>query len=93
MGLTYRKSQMALEDRYRKGKKGIQKRDAELAKRGTTAGKEAAKRNINETQFKEHLFGASDATPTRGTKMTTPRSEYQDAQEDAPKPKSDDMLF
>jgi hypothetical protein len=35
---------MSLEDMYRRGKRQIKKRDAELAKQGTTAGQEAAKR-------------------------------------------------
>lgn len=38
---------MSLEDMYRKAKRQIKKRDAALAKQGTTAGQEAAKRASN----------------------------------------------
>lgn len=84
---------MSLEGRYKKAKSSIKKRDAQLAARGTTAGKEVANSNANKSQFNPAPFGASDATPNRKTKMTTPRSEYQDSQEGNPKPPSGDMLF
>ncbi len=46
---------MGLEGMYRKGVRQIRKRDAKLAAMGTTAGKEAAKRNknLNTTQWPE----------------------------------------
>lgn len=52
---------MGLEGMYRKAVSNIRKRDAKLAKQGTTAGKEAAKRNkhLNTYQWPESATWAT----------------------------------
>jgi hypothetical protein len=52
---------MSLEGMYRKSVAGIRKRDKKLAAQGTTAGKEAAKRNqnLNTTQWPESAVWAT----------------------------------
>ena len=46
---------MSLEDMYRKAKRQIKKRDAALAKQGTTAGQQAAERlsNLSKSQMSD----------------------------------------
>lgn len=46
-----RKNNMSLEGMYRKAVRKIRKRDAALAKRGTTAGQETINANLRKEQF------------------------------------------
>jgi hypothetical protein len=93
---------MSLEGMYRKGKRSIKKRDASLAKQGTTAGKEVQKKNTAkktaaQSSSRSAAFrGITDATPTRGVKWQRPTSEQQDAQtgkKTPKKPPQADTLF
>lgn len=77
---------MGLEDSYRKAKRKINKRDAALAKKGTTAGQDAAKKRSEAKSAAQAsgraaaFHGATDQVSNRAKGMTTPRSEYQDSQ-------------
>ena len=93
---------MSLEDKYRKAKRVIKKRDAKLAKQGTTAGQETSKTNrakkdaANVSGRAAAFHGATDQVSNRGTKWTKPTSEAQDAAAGKPKPKKppqQDTLF
>lgn len=93
---------MGLEGRYRKAKRQIQKRDAKLAKQGTTAGQEAQKKKAAQTAATNSssraaaFRGATDEVSPRGIRWTKPTSEQQDAQAGNKKPKKppqQDSLF
>lgn len=87
---------------YRRKRASIQKRDAKLAKQGTTAGKELQKKNAaKKTAAKAggrtaSFLGARDTVSNRGIKWQKPTSEAQDAAAGKKKPKKppqQDMLF
>lgn len=90
---------MSLEGMYRKGKRSIKKRDAALAKQGTTAGKEAQKKNTAKKTAAQSsgraaaFRGTPEVASSRGIKWQRPTSEAQDAAAGKKKPPQTDSLF